>query len=442
MEIILTFIAAVIAGVIAGMLPGVTVFITLIMMYPVLIILDPSNILMMYVVIVSLSQYFGSVSATLFSIPGSTTSVPSLYEGHTLFRQGEGDRAIMFSAVGSFVGSIASLLISLLLLSGLFFFYGFFDTRLKAILLILAVIIFSVTGKNSWYVNVLMVIAGYILGSIGYDVGTDSSFMTFGNMYLYSGLPTISVLLGLYVIPFIISSILDTKQKIVFNKLSVSGYIKTAKELFAYKYVLLRSSLIGYFSGFVPGVTFNLGTTLSYFLEKRIKEKKNTYKAGDLDCLLAAETANNAGVFSQILPLLLIGIPITASQSFLYDILLSKGLLVTPEFFQLALIKVVIAYAISAFIGLFIAGKYVNWLSWINNFDFRIIYLCILILLGFITYITGLVIFQQWYYVITTLVLIPVGLLLNNYDKFPLIFAFILQDHIYANFLTLSGLLL
>ena len=41
--------------------------------------------------------------------------------------------------------------------------------------------------------------------------------------------------------------------------------------------------------------------------------------------LTAAETANNSASFSMLLPLLLLGIPITGSEAFLYNIVVNNG---------------------------------------------------------------------------------------------------------------------
>lgn len=441
LEIFLSFILAVVAGILAGMVPGISTFVVLVTLYPLLLILDPVNVIMVYVIIVSISQYFSSVAATFFCIPGSTTAMLYMHEAHTLFKKGEGASAIMFTACGSFIGSIASLLLSFLLISTFFIFYGFFSTYVKAVLLLLSVVLFIFVGRNSKLINLVMILIGYALAEIGYNSWTDTSFMTFGIIELYSGLPTISVLLGLYIIPIIISNIKKEPNIIRFTKLSFSSYTTTFKELINYKETIIRGSIIGYFSGFIPGLTYYLGTAFSYYLEKYIRQKNNSYTTGDINCLLAAETANNSGIFSQLIPLLLIGIPITASQAFIYDIFIGSGILLTSSFFYSMLTQLSIAYILSSVIGLLIAGKYVNWLSSLANVNYNYIYYLVIIILSIVTFYIGSLFYSQWFYIICLILLIPFGLLLTKYDVLPLVFTFLLHDEIYANFLTLIYLL-
>ena len=109
-EIIAVFLAATIAGIVGGLLPGVGALVVMITAFPILIQLDPVNIILFFVVMVSLDQYFNNTSAILMGMPGVSTSIPTVIEGHTMFRRGEGDRAIMFSAISSWLCSAFGIL--------------------------------------------------------------------------------------------------------------------------------------------------------------------------------------------------------------------------------------------------------------------------------------------------------------------------------------------
>ena len=158
--------------------------------------------------------------------------------------------------------------------------------------------------------------------------------------------------------------------------------------------------------------------------------------------MVAAETANNSGVFSQIIPLFLIGLPITSSQSFIYSIVESKGTQITVDFFYHMLPYMMVVYMLSAIIGLFIAGKYVNWIRIFSRIDFRYIYASIVVALFIVAYITGAMYGQSMYYIVILLALIPIGYLLKNYDRTPIVFAFLLHDTLYFSAITFNSLYL
>lgn len=441
-EMIVSFLVATFFGVLSGLIPGVSVFVTLTLMYPFLMGIDPANALAVYVVVASLSQYFGSVSATVFAVPGSMTSIPSLIEGHELFRRGDGDRAIMHAAIGSFIGSILSIAVSYLFIQYSYYMFSMFDTRVRFIITIVCLILFAAVSKNKYWVSVIFIALGFILAHVGFDRLLNTTFLTFGNTHLLNGLPTISVILGIYVIPYILSQFETGSKRVEMSALHLSGYIDSFKSMIKSWAVVGRGFVIGYASGFIPGVTYHLGTTLAYLLEKKMKKKKNTYRVGDLDCLVAAETANNSGVFSQIIPLFLIGLPITSSQSFIYSIVESKGTQITVDFFYHMLPYMMIVYTLSALVGLFIAGKYVNWIRIFSKIDFRYVYASIVATLFVVAYITGGMYGQSVYYVVILLAMLPIGYLLKNYDRTPIVFAFLLHDTLYYSAMTFSSLYL
>ena len=432
----LAFIIGCLFGIISGLIPGITLFVSLIMVYPLLLSMSPMEVMVVYITIASMSQFFGSVSATLFSVPGSLTSLPALYEGHALTKNNQGGEAIMYSAIGSFIGSVSAVAISLLLISNIFVIYSLFTTELRSALLLLTLLLFVLIGKNRWYINVLMIVAGMGLGLIGYDMSSNTDVLTFGNAYLYGGLPTISVVLALFIIP-LITTYIKPNNRIDFIKLTFQGYYDTLMSMASRKYTIIRSVAIGYIVGFIPGLTFHVGTTLAYYTEKRFTKG---YKQGNLNCLLAAETANNTGVFTQILPLLLIGIPITNSQAFIYDILLAKGMTMNVDTLYSMLSTVIVAYILSAVIGMYAAGRYVNWVSVVAGLDFNKIYYFVIALLLGVAFYAGSMYYQGWYYLLALLALLPFGLLLKKYDMMVLVFTFMLHDIFIGTFKTLIQL--
>ena len=431
METFFVFLLGIFSGIIAGIFPGINMFVVLSLLYPALIYLDVSNILVLYITLCACAQYFGSVSGTFFSIPGSYSSLPSVIEGHALFKKGLGDKAIMHAAIGSFFASIFAIISTLVLLEFLFVFYNLFDTRVKVIVFALAILSFVVTAGNKMWISFLFLFSGLLLGHVGFNDRTMESFLTFGNPYLYSGLPLVSVVFSIFVIPNIIVNMSSGNNRVSYTPINFSGYLKNAKELFSYKWTVLKSSIIGYITGFIPGISYILGVSISYALVKRKKQKQKTYEKGDLQSLVASECANNSGSLSVILPLLLVGIPITASQSLIYNIAVQKGIVLSIDFFQSLFSQVILAYIATSIICVFISGKYVNWIGIIQKVNFNYIYLFIIVVLLTVTFIVGIRSQQHWFYLVTLLCLLPVGYIFRNFDTMPLIYGFLLSDIIY-----------
>ena len=73
-------------------------------------------------------------------------------------------------------------------------------------------------------------------------------------------------------------------------------------------------SFVGFWCGLVPGVTNILGSYLSANLVKT-----------DIKKIAAAESANNSGALSSLLPLIILGIPIVGSEVLVYYLIVTKG---------------------------------------------------------------------------------------------------------------------
>ena len=104
-ELLSAFVVGLGLGVVSGIVPGLNVFVSILLVFPLLITWEPTSIMFMYITLASVHQYFGSVSATVFAIPGTSTSLPALHEGHGMFQSGRGSEAIMTAAIGSFFAS-------------------------------------------------------------------------------------------------------------------------------------------------------------------------------------------------------------------------------------------------------------------------------------------------------------------------------------------------
>ena len=86
-------------GFVSGLVPGVGNTIMIIASYPLLKDASLLQMLLYYLAIISSSQFSGSVVATVFGIPGESSSLPAVIEGNRMFRRGVGNFAISNAAI-------------------------------------------------------------------------------------------------------------------------------------------------------------------------------------------------------------------------------------------------------------------------------------------------------------------------------------------------------
>lgn len=405
------------AGFVSGFIPGIGNFAALLVIFPYLYTLDPVQVLVLYVALTTISQYIGSIPAISYGIPGESSSIPAVIESKNLKNSKQTYQAIVQSAVGSTFGGLIVLACTWLFVDHLMLVMNFFDTKMQLILYVFMFAVMTVIVKsNSFVVNVLMIVFGLALGMIGYNKWLQTSILTFDQPQLYGGIPFVIVMIVLLGIPEIIKNF-DVKQE----------YKPLRSEKVKIKFNVLSSvwySVVGFIGGLAPGMTTTMSSQLAYLISK-VKSKN------PIDRITASETANNAGAFSQLIPLMLLGIPLIGSEALVLNVMEAKGfnlgLVSFPETFKTVSISLLVINAI----GLILAWPLAKHISKLFMINLKIMYAVIFVALITVVAWVGYSNYQFGFYMLTFLALLPIAVMLRQFDTMPLVFAFLVHDRIF-----------
>ena len=409
-------------GSIAGLIPGTGLLVSLMIVYPYLLGLDLVNLLCFYIGLANLAQFTGSVTAIHFGIPGESNSIPAVIEGHALAKKGHGHRAIIGTSLSSVTAGILTLLL-LIALTPFFenIFNFFYKTVNQLVVFATTLLIFLFASKNKWYLTMCLMFVGYLLGKIGFNEYTGQHFLTFNNADLSTGLPIFPVLVGLLVMP-------QLSQTYQFSKIQKYKLFGTSDILLFFKnikYSLLGTG-VGFVCGLVPGVSTVLATNLSHKISKFFDQSSMpSYKS-----LISVEASNNSAIIVTLLPLIILGIPITGSEAMLLSIMERNIIDINWQIILANNFQYIIATSI--FLSLLL-GLLVSWpLSTLLS---NILYL---VKRHFKWFTTGLILIallytasitdQHIYFMLVFLIFYTAGVLLKKIDVLPLIFVFLLQN--------------
>src|SRR5215468_11562730 len=96
-------------GTFVGVLPGVGPALTVAMLLPLTIKLDPTGALIMFAGIYYGAMFGGSTTTILLNAPGESASIATALEGNKMAKAGRAGPALATAAIGSFVaGTIAT----------------------------------------------------------------------------------------------------------------------------------------------------------------------------------------------------------------------------------------------------------------------------------------------------------------------------------------------
>lgn len=322
--ILVSALGGLLSGMLIGLLPGLGAAATMLALWPWLSMLDLVPLTIFYAVMITTTQYYGSITAIAFGVPGEITSLPAVRLGHAMARKGEIGRTIVATATASFVAAILAIGgMASLYLAPLFLIQNLMQGWVIFTVLTTALFILILNSPQRTQ-TMLMIILGLLLGKIGYDKILDTRVLTGGLLPLDGGLPFFPMMVGFVVLPLLWdyqNLAHSTQLRFTLDNQSWMNNVRycfTRSNTFA----ITRGSLIGFVIGLIPGASYLISSAIAEKLESRLQKNDPTH---DFKCLISAEAANNSGSISVLIPLLLLALPIVPSESIFLMMVEQKG---------------------------------------------------------------------------------------------------------------------
>ena len=322
------------AGTLIGALPGLGPINGVAILLPIAYGLGfgPESALILLAGIYYGAEYGGRISSILLNVPGDASAVMTTLDGNPLARSGNAGRALSLSAVASFVGgTFAVVLMSLFAPVIAAFAVTFSPANYVALMVFAFASLASLVGKST-VKTLLGATMGLMLATIGIDANTGIPRFTFGIPDILAGIDFLIVVVGL----FGMAELLTLVEHQVSGKLKAlpvdKSFVKWA-DLVVCKWTIIRSSIIGFFIGILPGTGASVASAVAYGTEKRIADKDKTFGTGDIRGLAAPEAANNAAAGGAMVPMLTLGIPGSGTTAILLGALLMFNIQPGPMMF-------------------------------------------------------------------------------------------------------------
>jgi TctA family transporter len=295
-------------GTLIGVLPGIGPVPTIAMLLPITYVLPPVAGLIMLAGIYYGAAYGGSTTAILVALPGETSAVVTVLDGHQMARNGRAGAALAIAALGSFfAGCVATIVIAGFAppLAEVAFKFGpaeYFS------LMVLGLIGAVVLASGSLPKAICMILLGLLLGMVGTDVNSGVARYDFGIPELQDGIDFAVVAMGVFGFAEIMANLELRDQRVdITDKV---GSLYPNKQEFKESWpAVVRGTAIGCALGILPGGGAVLSSFASYTTEKKISKNPERFGKGHPAGLAGPESANNAGSQASFIPLLTLGIP-------------------------------------------------------------------------------------------------------------------------------------
>src|SRR5690554_2325435 len=295
-------------GTLIGVLPGIGPVPTIAMLLPITYVLPPTAGLIMLAGIYYGAAYGGSTTAILVALPGETSAVVTVIDGHQMARNGRAGAALAIAALGSFfAGCVTTFLIAGFAppLAELAFKFGpaeYFS------LMVLGLIGAVVLASGSLPKAICMIFLGLLLGMIGTDVNSGVARYDFGIPELQDGIDFAVVAMVVFGFAEIMTNLELRDQRVDLTD-KVGKLYPNKKEFQEAWPAVVRGTALGSALGILPGGGAVLSSFASYTLEKKVSSEPERFGKGHLAGVAGPESANNSGSQASFIPLLTLGIP-------------------------------------------------------------------------------------------------------------------------------------
>jgi len=352
------FVFGVVGGMLFGAIPGVSMLTLAAILLPFTAGLEPAQGVMLFAVIYCTGTYGGAITAILFNIPGSAENAPTAFDGYPMTQKGQSGKAVGAAVLCSAIGGIASALVMMAATEPLanWAIRNIGPPEIFALVFFGLVVASSVGARTIWK-GWMSVLIGLLIATIGQDPVGGINRYNFGMTDLAAGIAFIPAILGF----FAVSEIFVQAEKKASGKdqaPKVSMTFPSFIELWMHKIAVLRSILVGFFCGILPGIGATLAAFMSYGEAVRWSKNREEFGKGKLEGVISAETANNAATGAAMIPLLALGLPGGALTAMMVAVFQMHDLQPGPLVFMLSpdLIWIVFAAMFYANLSILIIG--------------------------------------------------------------------------------------
>jgi len=325
-------------GTLMGALPGLGPANGVAILIPIAFTLGlgptPSLILLTSVYIGAM--YGGRISSILLNIPGDEPAMMTCLDGYPMAQQGKAGEALALSGIASFIGGffsiwglilIAPQLVKIALMFGPAEYFALYAMAFATL--------GGVTSSNQAK-SAFAAALGLGIAMIGSDSQTGSERFTFGHIHLYDGIDFLIAIVGLFALSEVLIFIEHHKGGAAAkSSAKIGSLIPDFKVLKRSIGTMVRSTIIGFLAGVLPGAGASLGSFLAYSVEKNTVDREGkTFGKGDPRGVIAPEVGNNASTGGALVPMLSLGVPGSGTTAVLLAVLLQLNITPGPLLFR------------------------------------------------------------------------------------------------------------
>ena len=323
-------------GLFIGAMPGLGSVNGVAILLPMTFLVPPTGAIIFLGAIYYGAMYGGAISSIMLGIPGASTAVATTFDGRPMALQGKADKALVAAATASFIGGSVGVVLFTLFAPPLADIALTFGAPEIFALMMMAFATFVGLGGEDIPKTLFSIFIGLVFGAVGLDIVSGEPRLIFGDIPgFFHGINFLVLTIGIYGIAEMLWTIEQSKGEVMISQASVSikGILNNLAELMRTWKTMLMWSFLGYFVGILPAAGATPGSLMAYGVAKTMSKEPETYGKGNINGVVAPESANNAASTGAMLPMLTLGIPGSPTTAVLLGGMVIWGLEPGPRLF-------------------------------------------------------------------------------------------------------------
>ena len=323
-------------GLFIGAMPGLGSVNGVAILLPMTYLVPPTGAIIFLGAIYYGAMYGGAISSIMLGIPGASTAVATTFDGRPMALQGKADKALVAAATASFVGGSVGVVLFTLFAPPLAEVALTFGAPEIFALMLMAFATFVGLGGDDIPKTLFSIFIGLVFGAVGLDIISGQPRLIFFDIPgFFHGINFLVLAIGVYGIAEMLWTIEISQGEVMISQATVSYQrIKdTLRELLGTWRTMLMGSFLGYFVGILPAAGATPGALMAYGIAKITAKDPGSYGKGNINGVVAPETANNAASTGAMLPMLTLGIPGSPTTAILLGGMVIWGLEPGPMVF-------------------------------------------------------------------------------------------------------------
>jgi len=330
----LILVIGLILGLLVAVLPGLTLVMGVVLALPFTYGMGITGAIILLTAMYVSGTYGGAFTSILFRIPGEPMDVPLLWDGYAMSKAGNAALALGWTLIAALGGGLVAATamvalaepvarVALRLSTPEYFAIVFFGLASVVCL-----------GGNSLPKAVVSLSLGLFIATIGTDPTYGVERFAFGLPALSDGIDYLVVMVGAYGLGEVLSRLEQGADPGGAHRVArLHTEMPKWAEIVRVRYTFVRSSILGFVVGLVPGAGATIASFLSYGLESQYGKSRKAMGSGVPEGIVAPQTAATASVGGAMVPLLTLGIPGSGATAIIMGAFLLHGVQPGPQVF-------------------------------------------------------------------------------------------------------------